>query len=86
MCDECMDRFPRLSGRTWPASFVDSTENKSISSLIGLKDLKTTVAGILETLSKIAPISALNDRAPLHSTPLSTNVHFDTDASDVVNK
>lgn len=84
MCDECMDRFRRLSGRTWPASSVDSTENTSINDEV--KDLKITVAGILETLSKIAPISALNDRAPLHSTPLSTNVHFDTDASDVVNE
>lgn len=90
MCDECMVKFRRMSGGTWLTSSADSIKGKAIDDEI--RDLKTTVAGILETLSKLAATPVLNDRAPLHSTPVSTNMQFDemttsdTDASNVGNE
>lgn len=75
MCDDCMGRFRRV--RDGVASDVpdDTTANNEInkSSIEDeVKELKNTVAGIIETLSKMVPAASTNDPPPVHSTPVSS--------------
>lgn len=69
MCDACLFKFRSLSERT-PAD--SPIHPKPIDDEV--RDLKIVVAGILDTLSKIAPTAITNDCGLLHSTPVSTNL------------
>lgn len=75
MCDQCMTKFRRMSDGTWTDSTTNPVKTKSIEDEV--EGLKVTVAGILETLSKLAPTVVRNDHAPLHSTPVSSHKPFE---------
>lgn len=75
MCDKCMHKFRSMSDGTRADSPTDSPKTKSLDDEV--RELKNSVAGILETLSKITPTAVTNNRAPLHSTPVSMNMPFE---------
>lgn len=74
MCDTCLNKFRRMSYGMCRRT-CDLPNEKPIDEQV--RDLKITVTGILETLSKIVPTDVASDRALLHSTPLSTNLPCD---------
>lgn len=76
MCDTCMSMF-RKTREGIPVNTADKTDStKSIEQEV--KDLKTAVNGILNTLSKIVPTATTSPNTPsnvLHSTPIAISSH-----------
>lgn len=69
MCDACSDKFRKKRDGIWHEPTEDVMNVKSVEEEVNL--LKTTVAGIMDTLSKIVPTAAsLSDKPLLHSTPI----------------
>lgn len=83
MCDACLFKFRSLCERASTDSPIDPAQPKPIDDEV--RDLKIVVAGILDTLSKIAPAAVTNDCGLLHSTPVSTNLPSDEISTSVSN-
>lgn len=70
MCDTCMESFRRARDNVTSVPTRSPTSAKPLEEEI--MELKTTVAGIVETLSKLAPTTSSSDLALFHSTPISS--------------
>lgn len=74
LCDECIDRFRKVRdgvGSNVPDNTMSNEINKS-SIEDEVRELKNTVAGIVDTLAKILPTASTTDPPLQHSTPVSS--------------
>lgn len=70
MCNTCMHKFRRMRDSISAEPTREESNVKSIDDEV--KQLKATVAEILETLSKIVPAASSSEAPLLHSTPISS--------------
>lgn len=71
MCDVCMDKFRKKRDGIWHEPAIDTTDATTIED--DVRELKSTVTGILDSLSKIMKTTTSTDGAKLvHSTPNSS--------------
>lgn len=74
LCDECMSRFRRVRDGVGSDVPDNTTNNEMDKSSIDdeVRELKNTVAGIIDTLAKMVPTVSTTDPPLQHSTPVSS--------------
>lgn len=82
MCDSCMLQYRKTRDNIGPNRCIETVRAKPIEEEV--QELRSTVADILQTLSKIVPHASTNSVKPCHSTPNSSLVlSSKRDANDV---
>lgn len=83
MCDSCIRKFQIMRDNTRSTSREEISGTKPIEAEV--MELKSTVADILQTLSKIVPDPAFNRPAPHHSTPITPHPLSNGTSANVMN-
>lgn len=83
MCDACLRKFQIMRDKSGSTCGEELVGAKSIE--VEVKELKTTVKDILQTLSKITSDACSSYITPLHSTPISSLAPSDGTDANVMN-